>query len=420
MSTSSARPQIAKVGGIYRLGRRLGSGSFGDIYFAVNTQTGEEYAVKLESTKSKHPMLMYEAKLLKHLQGVPGIASMHHYDVEGDYHVMVMDLLGPSLEDMFNICHRKFSLKTVLMIADQMLYRIEYLHSKNFIHRDIKPDNFLVGHGKKTNVIYIIDFGLAKKYRDAKTQQHIPPRENKSLTGTARYASINAHVGFEQSRRDDLEAIGYVLMYFIRGQLPWQGFQANTKEEKYQKIMESKQNTTVASLCKGYPATFASYLNYCRALRFDDRPDYAYLRRLFKDLFRREGFNCDGLFDWSQPASAGEGEGGEAEEDANAKKAGPEEGPLLLGTGADDAHMGDPAIHGWATKRVVTHSTSVAATAGPVTATATRRSEAGPAPSGAGGQRTAGWSSGASEERTRQKKGLGSFFGCFSRGGPKK
>lgn len=300
-SSREAHSQIGKVGGIYCLGRKLGSGSFGDIYFAVNTQTGEELAVKLESTKSKHPMLMYEAKLLKHLQGVPGIASVHYYDVEGDYNVMVMDLLGPSLEDLFNICHRKFSLKTVLMVADQMLYRIEYLHSKNFIHRDIKPDNFLIGHGKKSNIVYLIDFGLAKKYRDPKSQQHIPYRENKSLTGTARYASINAHLGIEQSRRDDLEAIGYVLMYFNRGQLPWQGFQANSKEEKYHKIMESKRSTSVETLCKGYPAVFASYLNYCRALRFEDRPDYAYLRRLFKDLFMREGFVNNGMFDWSQP-----------------------------------------------------------------------------------------------------------------------
>lgn len=295
--------QIGKVGGIYCLGRKLGSGSFGDIYLAVNTHTGEELAAKLESTRTKHPMLMYEAKLIKHLQGVPGMANVHFCDTEGDYNVMVMDLLGPSLEDLFNIFHRKFSLKTVIMLADQMLYRIEYVHSKNFIHRDIKPDNFLIGHGKKSNIVYVIDFGLAKKYRDPRTQQHIPYREHKSLTGTARYASVNAHLGIEQSRRDDLEAIGYVLMYFVRGQLPWQGFQANTKEEKYQKIMECKKSTCVETLCKGFSSVFASYLNYCRALRFEDRPDYAYLRRLFKDLFMREGFVNDGVFDWSQPIS---------------------------------------------------------------------------------------------------------------------
>mmetsp|Transcript_16855 Transcript_16855/g.47858 ORF Transcript_16855/g.47858 Transcript_16855/m.47858 type:complete len:379 (-) Transcript_16855:155-1291(-) len=153
--------QISRVGGIYCLGRKLGAGSFGDIYFAVNTQTGEELAVKCESVKSKHPMLMYEAKLIKHLQGVPGIASVHYCDVEGDYNVMVIDLLGPSLEDLFNICRRQFSLKTVLMIADQMLYRIEYLHSKNFIHRDIKPDNFLVSHAAQHPRLKLADLGMA-------------------------------------------------------------------------------------------------------------------------------------------------------------------------------------------------------------------------------------------------------------------
>jgi len=185
------------------------------------------------------------------------------------------------------------------MLADQLLGRLEYVHTKSFIHRDVKPDNFLIGLGKRQSVIHIIDFGLAKKYRDPRSHQHIPYRENKNLTGTARYASINTHIGIEQSRRDDLESLGYVLMYFIRGSLPWQGLKANTKKQKYERIMDRKMSTSTEQLCKGYATEFRSYFEYCRSLRFEDPPDYAYLKRLFKELFYRKGFQYDNMFDWT-------------------------------------------------------------------------------------------------------------------------
>ncbi|GAB2210185.1 hypothetical protein Droror1_Dr00015445 [Drosera rotundifolia] len=255
------------LGGKFKLGRKIGSGSFGELYLGVNVQTGEEVAIKLEPVKTKHPQLHYESKLYVLLQGGTGIPHLKWYGVESEYNIMVIDLLGPSLEDLFNYCSRKFSLKTVLMLADQM--------------------------------VYVIDFGLAKKYRDLQTHKHIAYRENKNLTGTARYASVNTHLGVEQSRRDDLESLGYVLMYFLRGSLPWQGLKAGTKKQKYDKISERKMLTPIEALCKGYPSEFTSYFHYCRSLRFDDKPDYSYLKRLFRDLFIREGYQFDYVFDWT-------------------------------------------------------------------------------------------------------------------------
>jgi len=288
-----------RVGGKYRLGRKIGSGSFGDIYLGTNIHTQEEVGIKLEPLRARHPQLKYEYRVYKILMGGVGIPNVYWFGVEGEYSVMVMEILGPSLEDLFNFCSRKFTLKTVLMLADQMLARIEYIHSKNFIHRDVKPDNFLIGFGKKKlNQVYVIDYGLAKRYRDPKTHRHIPYVEHKSLTGTARYASINTHLGIEQSRRDDLESIGSVMMYFNRGSLPWQGLKAKDKKEKYNKIAEKKMSTPVEVLCKHFPSEFPTYINYCRSLRFGDKPDYSYLRRLFRDLFFRQGYAADHRFDW--------------------------------------------------------------------------------------------------------------------------
>ncbi|KAG6911357.1 casein kinase I [Tephrocybe rancida] len=304
MADSSSHRLDLRVGGKYRLGKKIGSGSFGDIYLGINIISGEEVAIKLESVKAKHPQLEYESKVYKTLAGGVGVPFVRWFGTECDYNAMVLDLLGPSLEDLFNFCNRKFSLKTVLLLADQLISRIEYIHSRNFIHRDIKPDNFLMGIGKRGNQVNVIDFGLAKKFRDPKTHLHIPYRENKNLTGTARYTSINTHLGVEQARRDDLESLAYVLMYFLRGALPWQGLKAATKKQKYDRIMEKKMTTPTDLLCRGFPNEFGIFLNYTRALRFDDKPDYSYLRKLFRDLFVREGYQYDYVFDWSVQRNA--------------------------------------------------------------------------------------------------------------------
>ena len=202
------------IAGKFQVSEKIGSGSFGDIYMGTNVQTGAPVAIKLESVRAQHPLLVFESKLYKLISNGMQIPSVHWYGVEGDYNVMVIDLLGPSLEDLFNYCDRKFTQKTIAAIGQQMIDAIEYVHSRGFLHRDIKPENFLMGVQKKAGDVYIIDFGLAKRYRNPRTSQHIPFRNDRKLTGTARYVSINTHRGIEQSRRDDLEAIGQRLRFF--------------------------------------------------------------------------------------------------------------------------------------------------------------------------------------------------------------
>ena len=184
------------------------------------------------------------------------------------------------------------------MIGIQMLDRLEFIHSKNIIHRDIKPDNFVLGLDNKSHIIYILDFGLSKKFRSSRTHQHIKFSVNKKLTGTARYASINALKGCEQSRRDDLEAIGYVLLYFLRGSLPWQGLHVNKGEDRYKKILQKKKGTSAEDLCKGFPNEFVEYINYTRNLEFEADPDYKFLRNLLTTVLEKQNSQFDFYYDW--------------------------------------------------------------------------------------------------------------------------
>ncbi|RCK55002.1 Casein kinase I 2 [Candida viswanathii] len=288
------------VGVHYKVGKKIGEGSFGIIFEGINILNNQQVAIKFEPRKCEAPQLRDEYRAYRILNGTKGIPQAYFFGQEGVHSILIIDLLGPSLEDLFDWCNRKFSIKTVIQVAKQMIERVQSIHENNLIYRDIKPDNFLIGKPDtpEANMVYIVDFGMAKQYRDPKTKVHIPYREKKALSGTARYMSINTHLGREQLRRDDLESLGHVFMYFLRGSLPWQGLKAPTNKQKYEKIGMKKQTTSINELCYGFPIQFAQYLTYVRNLKFDETPDYKYLINLMDKALLSVSVEEDGHFDW--------------------------------------------------------------------------------------------------------------------------
>lgn len=285
------------VGKKYRLKEQLGKGSFGQIFRGVIKGTDTQVAVKIEKKQTSTTILQKESKIISDLNADAGFPHLIAYGKEENYQYLVMTLLGPNLGTLLKECRGKLNLKTTLMLADLILTRIETLHKHGYVHRDIKPDNFLIGRGATEKNIYLIDFGLSVPYKDP-LDRHINFDVNRGLVGTARYASINAHMGYELSRRDDLESIGYMLIYFMNGKLPWQSAKGGTKQEKYKLIADMKLNLSIETLCRDLPKEFVIYMATVKKLGFQETPNYKYLRAIFKTLFIEKGFDFDYCYSW--------------------------------------------------------------------------------------------------------------------------
>ena len=287
----------------YKITTELGKGSFGEIHKCIEKGTKNVYAVKLENVDAKYPQLANEYKIYKKMEFEDHIPNVYYYGTEGDKNVMVMDLLGPSISDLFKKGSRRLSHKTVLMLAIQMITCLEIVHKHGYIHRDVKPENFCMGTGTKQDTVFILDFGLSKRYISP-TGSHVPWRDGKSFAGTARYGSINALNGQQQSRRDDMESLAYVWIFLMKGVLPWQDIVESSRTLKHRKIAQSKKSHTIQSLCFGLPQAFQTYLETVRNYEFEEKPDYEYLRGLMTQGLASINAHYDLKWDWAPKTSS--------------------------------------------------------------------------------------------------------------------
>ena len=278
----------------YEITKYIGSGSFGNVFEARNIKTNEKVALKIPvETKERNGQqsLFDESKIYKHISNTAeGVANMKIMKCK-ERHIIVMDLLGQSLEQLL-ITYKKLGIKTIIRLAISMLSTIKYIHSCGYIHRDLKPDNFAIGADINNSKLYCIDFGLAKKYVK-KNGEHIDFKSDKKFCGTPKYASIAAHKHCEQSRKDDLESIGYILVYLFHNSLPWKNIKHKDKNERYRLICEKKEQTSEEELCKNMPREFLIFLKYVRNMEFNEKPPYNAFINMFKKLYESRDYPND-------------------------------------------------------------------------------------------------------------------------------
>ncbi|CAD8096335.1 unnamed protein product [Paramecium primaurelia] len=282
--------------------RKLSAGSFGIVYLGLDQNTKQEVAIKVEREENEDVRsLDREVQIFKHLGSMDGIPKLIWSGEEFGYNIIVMQLLGNDLAYHFKQLKR-FTLKTALLIAIQLIDVLEKLHFQGVIHRDLKPENILLGSGKENGKIYLLDFGISKIYRDC-NNKHIPFREHRSFLGTTRYASIAAHLGHELSRKDDLESMMYIILYFIRGQLPWQNMLNVTDDERTKKVGEMKL-LLQQEIFRDQPKEFQKIFDYIRKLQFQSEPNYKMITFELKKAAESLKLNLDGFYDWTEIRSS--------------------------------------------------------------------------------------------------------------------
>lgn len=258
---------------MFQVKEKLGSGAFGDVFAGEDIRTGAPVAIKMENVDVEFPQLLYESRVMQELQDAPGIPRCFWFGKQDDMNALVMQKLGKCLG-----VTRMYSMADAFHVASEALMRLQTLHMAGFAHRDIKPENFVYGTGSHRDVLYIIDFGLCKRIVNPHTGEHIKNRTGKTMAGTPRYASIHMHEGMEMSRRDDIESLGYVMIFLLKGSLPWQGC---SSKNNYEAVGRLKESIPLSELCKGLPPAFEKMLAYARDLSFTAVPDYRFLLSLW-------------------------------------------------------------------------------------------------------------------------------------------
>jgi len=275
----------------YEIIKKIGEGSFGRIFYGKNILTNENVAIKIDDLEDKI-ILKNEAKIYTLLNNIEGIPKMRNYGKEGRFNYLILDLLDKSLEQYKVDNGNKLPLNIVIYFGLQMFKRIKSVHNMGIIHRDIKPDNFVI-KSNKDNFLFLIDFGLSKLY--IKNNIHIDCLENRKLIGTVKYVSINIHNGYTPSRRDDIESIIYILIYLLNGSLPWETISCDNKDEKYKLIKECKETYDFSKLSE-LPGEFILILNYIRKLKFDEKPNYCYIQTLLYNLYKQKHYDVNEIY----------------------------------------------------------------------------------------------------------------------------